>query len=197
MTTTKALRALGALAAVEVPRHGVFAAAERDELYSAIERVAIAHLRSAESRRSFTAATNWVTDLALRDRIQVTAIEQQIVSDRASSTRDSPLGSRCSAWGRRGSAAQRSGVWSVATTPSDRLGTFRPAAPSAHNLENLLVGESLASWILPVIGGPLVLRPWPDPGDHISAANVPATVRLWPRSRTALPISCPALSCET
>lgn len=78
----KALRALAALAAVEVPRHGVFAPAERDELYSAIEGIAVAHLGLAESKRAFTAATNRVADLALRDRIQVTAIERQMVSDR-------------------------------------------------------------------------------------------------------------------
>jgi hypothetical protein len=79
----KALQALGALAAVEVPRHGVFAAAERDELFAAIERIAIAHLGFADSKRAFTVATNRVADLAVRDRIQVTAIERQIISDRA------------------------------------------------------------------------------------------------------------------
>jgi hypothetical protein len=79
----RTLRALGELAAVEVPGRGVFAAAERDEVFSAIERIANAHLGFARRRRAFTAATGRVADFELRDSIQVAATDVRCVSDRA------------------------------------------------------------------------------------------------------------------
>ena len=79
----RSLRALSELAAVEVPGHGVFSAAERDEVFSAIDRIANAHLDFARARRAFTAATERVTDFELRDEIQVKATEVRTVSDRA------------------------------------------------------------------------------------------------------------------
>ena len=79
----RSLRALSELAAVEVPGHGVFSAAERDEVFSAIERIANAHLDFARPRRAFAAATGRVADFELRDEIQVRATEVRSVSDRA------------------------------------------------------------------------------------------------------------------
>ena len=79
----RSLRALSELAAVEVPGHGVFSAAERDEVFSAIERIANAHLGFARARHAFATATERVADFATRDEIQVKATEVRAVSDRA------------------------------------------------------------------------------------------------------------------
>jgi len=61
----------------------VFSAAERDEVFLAIERIANAHLDFARPRRAFSAATGRVADFELRDEIQMRATELRTVSDRA------------------------------------------------------------------------------------------------------------------
>lgn len=78
----RALRALGVLAAVEVPGHGVFAAAERDDVFTAIEGIANAHLGFGGARRAFAAATRRVADAGVRDAIELSAHEMQSISDR-------------------------------------------------------------------------------------------------------------------
>ena len=55
----------------------------QDEVFSAIDRIANAHLDVARPRRAFAAATGRVADLELRDEIQVRATEVRTVSDRA------------------------------------------------------------------------------------------------------------------
>ena len=78
----KALRAFGELAVLEIPGRGVFAA-ERPELYQAIEDIAEKHLKLSAPRRQFSNATDMVSDAELRERIQVSANEVQSISDQS------------------------------------------------------------------------------------------------------------------
>jgi hypothetical protein len=82
MHAAKALRAFGEMAALEVPGRGVFAA-DRPELYQAIENIADAHLGFSRPRRAFSKATGMVSDADLRERIQASANEMQSISDQA------------------------------------------------------------------------------------------------------------------
>ena len=80
--SARALRAFGELAAIEIPGRGVFVA-DNPDLYKAIEEVADLYLGFAKPRREFSKATDSVKDVALRERIQVSANETQSVSDQA------------------------------------------------------------------------------------------------------------------
>jgi hypothetical protein len=64
-----ALRALGALARVEVFARGVFAPSE-DMLYQAIERVATTHLGLGEARKALGDALTSVEPIRKQDEIQ-------------------------------------------------------------------------------------------------------------------------------
>jgi hypothetical protein len=77
-----ALRALGELAASQVPTRGVFASSESD-LDMAIDRVATKHLGFKSPRKEFVGATAEVEAFALRDRIETSANHMRIVSDTA------------------------------------------------------------------------------------------------------------------
>ena len=77
-----ALRALGELAATQVPARGVFASSEGD-LDKAIDQIAKKHLGFKTPRKEFFAATAGVEPFALRDRIESAANHLRTVSDTA------------------------------------------------------------------------------------------------------------------
>ena len=66
----KALRELGALARIKVPARGVLAPTE-DELYNAIDQIAMRHLSLGVPRKALGAALLGVEPFAKRDEIEV------------------------------------------------------------------------------------------------------------------------------
>jgi hypothetical protein len=77
-----ALRALGELAATQVPARGVYASSESD-LDKAIDQIANKHLGFKTPRKEFFDATAGVEPFALRDRIESAANHLRTVSDTA------------------------------------------------------------------------------------------------------------------
>jgi len=81
-----ALRELAALALHKVPSRGIFDPGVRGEedLYSAIESVAKAHLELIEARAAWRVALDGARlDLETRDRLEEAALQVQSVSDTA------------------------------------------------------------------------------------------------------------------
>lgn len=81
-----ALRELTTLALASVPARGIFDPSARgeDDLFAAIEAVALAHLQLASARRAWHAALRAAEmDMARRDRVERAALELQTISDTA------------------------------------------------------------------------------------------------------------------
>ena len=78
-----ALAAFGQLALLAIPTRGVFAPADEDELFRAIEDIAGKHLRLRERRRAVKTAMNVVGEFDERDAIATANNDFQTVSDRA------------------------------------------------------------------------------------------------------------------
>ena len=76
-----ALGALGQLAVVALPCHGVFAPADEEALYSAIEGVAARHLQFARIRKRRRTALEAITSIEKRDAVETACSEFQSVSD--------------------------------------------------------------------------------------------------------------------
>lgn len=77
-----ALRALGELAVVEIPRNGVFAPKDEDTC-RLVERIAAKHLGLKEPRRAFFRATAAVKPFARRDEIESAANHLRTVAEQA------------------------------------------------------------------------------------------------------------------
>jgi hypothetical protein len=81
-----ALKELAALALTKVPARGIFDPTTRgeDELFSAIESVAQAHLELADARKAWRSALRRAALAAeTRDEVERTALQVQTVSDTA------------------------------------------------------------------------------------------------------------------
>ena len=78
----KALKALGELAVVEIPKKGVFAPAD-EQTCRLVERIAAKHLGLKKPRRAFFRATAAVKPFERRDEIESTANHFRTVSEQA------------------------------------------------------------------------------------------------------------------
>lgn len=78
----RALRAFGQLARVQIPARGVFAPTE-DELYRAIDAVAVKHLGLRRASDSFRAALTRVEPFDTRDAIAAAANHLRTISEGA------------------------------------------------------------------------------------------------------------------
>lgn len=77
-----ALSALGQLALVAIPRDGVFAPAEDEGLYLAVENVARKHFGYRELRQAVKAALEPITDFDHREAIETAYNQSDAASDR-------------------------------------------------------------------------------------------------------------------
>jgi hypothetical protein len=78
----RAFREFAELALKQVPARGVFAPVE-DDLYAAIDRIAMRHLGLEMPRKAFTNVTEQIEPFATRDRIRQAAGHMQTISDHA------------------------------------------------------------------------------------------------------------------